>query len=122
MQRYDAKTDKWWLIPTKVHKAQIAGDLQNVSMGKTFFSGSTIEAQSFNGASIATELGVDLGAEFKYTGSPYAIDIPDLSPWTIDLSSNQITGAFINSVSINVDFPSPATITYTFEFPINQGE
>lgn len=125
MQRYDFNTDKWWLIPTKIHKAQITGDLSSsvVSMEKTFFHGTSFDSQVNNGISISTEMETILGANLHYNGPPVPISIPDLESYKIQLGDNFIRGAFINSININVDFPTPATITYSFDFPIDsEGE
>lgn len=118
--KYDGKTDQYYLIPTKVHRAQIAGDLGNaVTLEKIFFKGRNIDATTPNGATIATELEVWLGAGFSYSGPPMAISVPDLEPYTIDIGDGT-TRAFIASVNVNVDFPQPAVISYSFEFPLDK--
>lgn len=90
-------------------------------MDKKFFSGSSFDSQIVNGSTISTEMETILGAGFHYNGPPVAISIPDLESYKIELGTTSIRGAFINSVNINVDFPNPATITYSFDFPINEG-
>ena len=118
--KYDGKTDNYYLLPTKVHRAQIAGDLgDSVTLEKIFFKGRNIDSLAPNGATITTELEVWLGAGFSFNGPPMSISIPDLSPYTIDIGEGT-QRAFISSVSVNVDFPQPATITYTFEFPLDK--
>lgn len=121
IQRYDYKTDKWWFIPSKAHRAQINGQIGKCFLGQVFFEGVIAESQVLQGTSITTELGTQIGAQFSYTGHPLPVSIPDLTPYTLDLGTGQVLRAgFINSVNINVDFPSPATITYNFDFPLDQ--
>lgn len=121
IQRYDYKTDKWWFIPSKVHRAQINGTIGKCSLGQVFFEGIIADSQILAGTSITTELGVQIGAEFRYTGHPLAVNIPDLEPYELDLGVGQVLKAgYINSININVDYPSPATVTYNFDFPLDQ--
>jgi len=129
IQRYDFTTDKWWFIPTKVHRAQINGVIgpsvngnpAKISLGQTFFMGSAASSQSQNGTSITTEESVEIGAIFNYSGFPVPITVPDLTAWRVDLGQGQVlNNGFINSVNVSVDYPSPATITYSFDFPIDQ--
>lgn len=118
--KYDGKTDRYYLIPTKIHKAQIAGDLGNsVTLDKVFFKGTSADSSNANGATITSELEVWLGAGFHFVGPPMSIDLPDLEPYTINIGSNT-TEALISSVNVSVDFPQPAVITYTFEFPLEK--
>jgi hypothetical protein len=117
IQRYDATTDKWWLLPSKVHRAQIQGVIGSCSLKHVFFTGSIAESQIANGASITTEMGLEIGAELTYNGAPMEITIPDLEPYTISLGGDQLVG-YISSFSVSVDFPNPATCSYTFELPI----
>lgn len=118
IQRYDFTTDKWHLIPSKVHRAQINGVIGNCSLGQVFFTGSTADSQIINNSSITTELGVQIGAEFSYTGYPLAINVPDLKPYRISLGTGDLDSGYINSVNVSVDYPTPAVITYNFDFPI----
>lgn len=116
--RYDYCTDKYWLIPTKVHKAQIAGDLgDKVSLKKVFFKGSNIESQATQGMSIATEMETWLGAELAFTGNPLPLTIPTLNPYQI------YTGniAYASSINISVDYPNnPGVVSYTFDFMLDK--
>lgn len=121
IQRYDAVTDKWWLIPSKIHKAQIVGQIGFCSLGQVFFSGHTLESNSSNGVTIATEMGIDIGADFSYAGPPFGVSIPDLNPWRMSIGTGADSG-YISSFQANVDFPQPATVSYTFEFPLSKTE
>lgn len=121
IQKYDYKTDKWWFIPSKSHRAEIRGQIGKCSLGQVFFEGAVADSQILNGTSITTELGIQIGAEFSYIGHPLPVNIPDLVPWTLDLGVGQVlTAGFINSITVNVDFPNPATVTYNFDFPLDQ--
>lgn len=114
--KYDLCTDKYYFIPSKTHSAQITGTIGKVRLGKVFYTGRVADSTLVNGISISTELGVQMGAELEYEGHPLPIKVPDLEPYTIDFGDPR-TG-FLNSININVDFPEPATVTYTFDFPL----
>jgi hypothetical protein len=116
--KYDLCTDKYYLIPSKSHTAQITGLIGAVTLGKVFYEGRTVESTLVNGVSITTELGVAMGAELTYEGHPLPVTIPDLEPYTIDFGE-PATG-FLSSLAVSVDYPNPATVTYTFEFPLNK--
>lgn len=117
IQRYDSNTDKWWLIPSRIHRAQIQGVIGFCSLKQTFFTGSIAESQIANGASLTTEVSVEIGAELTYSGPPLGITIPDLEPYTVNLGEAMV--GYISSFSASVDFPNPATCSYTFELPID---
>lgn len=115
--KYDGKTDRYYMIPTKIHKAQIIGDVGNsVTLDKIFFTGVNVDMQSNNGVSITSELEVWLGAGFHYNGLPLPVDMPDLSPYTINLTAQSTSRAYLSSVNVQIDYPQPATTSYTFEF------
>jgi len=121
--RYDGTTDKHIMIPTKIHRAQIVGDLgDSVSLGKVFFKGVNVEANTPNGVAITTEMETWLGAEFSYIGAPLPIQIPDLKPYSINIGESSTDLAYIASISVNMDFPQPATVSYTFEFVLPKSE
>jgi hypothetical protein len=117
--KYDYCTNKYWYIPSKIHKAQIAGDISEsvVSLKQTFFKGINIESQAGAGLSIATQVETWLGAELTYNGVPFGVTVPDLKPWNINVGDARV--GFLNSFTLSVDFPnSPAVCAYTFEFPL----
>ena len=118
IMRYNFKDDKYWFIPTKSHRAQIAGCIGNCSLDQVMFSGSQADMQTANGASLTTELGVIIGAGFHYTGAPQEISIPDLKSWQLDMGSGAQVG-YLESFTASVDFPNPATVSYSFSFPID---
>lgn len=131
IQRYDSRTNTWYIIPSKIHKAQITGGLIEalssdkgpvsgsiISMKKVFYKGETYESQITNGISITTQMTTVLGAEFSYSGPPIAVDIPDVKG-SYSIASAGIVGARISSISLSVEYPSnPITVSYTFEFPL----
>lgn len=122
-QRYDCRDDTWWIIPSRIHKAQIAGDISVnfATLGSTFFSGMQGQSNLLNGINIGEQVEIEIGAKLHYTGYPFPITVPTLSAYRINLTPNPIVGAYLNSISAEVQFPAPATITYSFEFPVNDG-
>lgn len=124
IQKYDYCDDKYYLIPSRNHTAQIQGVVgDSVTLGKTFFplpgqgDISIANSQLINSISITTEESIEIGAIMSYTGPPMAVTIPDLNPYTLNLGGDVKSG-FIKGISINVDFPNPATISYSFEFSL----
>lgn len=119
--KYDGISDRWWFIPSRVHRAQIVGDVGNYcDLGKELFLGTVSDSQVVNGISISTEMVVRIGSELKYTGSPLALELPDLNSYTIDLNNDKIEG-YLSSFTFNVDYPSPAIVSYTFDCMLSQG-
>ena len=117
--RYDLITNKWYIIPSEVHNAQIVGEVPLASLGCIFFTGVSLESQLLNGVSITTEMGVEMGAKFTFGGGVAGApnEIPDKKAYNIDVAG--VSEAYVNSISISVDYPNnPATVTYTFDFPI----
>ncbi len=115
---------KYYLIPSKNHKAQITGfiDSQYCSLDKKFFSGTIANSQVSNGISISTEMGTDVGSTLRYNGFPMSIVVPNLTAYKISGVVTPDVVAYISSLNISVDFPNPATISYTFDFllPFNK--
>ena len=112
--KYDAITDKWWFIPSRIHRAQIQGDVGgSCTLGNVMFEGTVADAQLMNGVSITTEMGVQIGAVLNYTGAPLPLSLPDLNTYTINLKGNH-TG-YLSSFSLTVDYPTPAVVNYGFE-------
>lgn len=121
--KYDYLTNKYWYIPTKVHKAQIAGDFgDKVFLDKVFYKGVNVESQATAGMTIASQLEVWLGAGFNYNGSPMPVHLPDLSPYTIKVGEVEKFG-YINAMSVSTEYPNtPAVVTYSFEFMLEKEE
>jgi hypothetical protein len=116
--RYDAITDMWWFIPSRIHRASIKGDVGgSCTLGQVMFDGTVADAQVQNGVSITTEMEVQIGAYLQYTGAPYALNIPDLEMYTINLQGPHV--GHIASFGLTVDYPTPAVVTYGFECLLN---
>jgi hypothetical protein len=77
------------------------------------FNGTVAEASLHNGASITTEMGVQIGAILNYTGAPLSVTIPDLNAYTINLLDAH-TG-YLSSFNLTVDYPQVAMCSYGFE-------
>ena len=117
--RYDGITDKWIFLPSKVHRAQITGDVgTSCSIDEVMFTGQVADSQVVNGISITTEMGVAIGSKFYYSGGPISLSIPDISAYNIDLGDSVY--GYINSFSLSVDYPNPATVSYSFDCMLDQ--
>lgn len=112
---------RYFFIPSKNHKAQLTGDIgaDYCSLEKVFYSGKIANSQASNGSSISTEMGTQLGANLSYKGFPLAVTIPNLNSYTISDIVEPTVTAYISSFNVSVDFPNPATVSYTFDFLIN---
>lgn len=112
IMKYDANTDKHYLIPSKNHSAQITGDVGNLATIETVCTTTSVDSKIVSNTTITTQLETQLGKNFKYNGEPLAVEIPFLG-------SYEVFGqrSFLTNISLSVDFPSqPATVTYTFQF------
>jgi hypothetical protein len=106
---------KYFIIPTKNHSAQVTGDI-----GEEYYSlnvkctTTSYNARLQGGATIPTEMETFIGGEFAYLGQPFGIEMPDLTPY-VWFDDDAFT-SYISGFNAQVDFPSPATVTYTFQF------
>jgi hypothetical protein len=75
--KYDLITKKFWIIPSRVHRAEIAGDIgEFCKIDQILFEGSRVDSNLVNGVTITSELGVQIGGQFSYMGNPLKIKIP----------------------------------------------
>lgn len=116
--KYDLLTKQNWVIPSRVHRAEIAGDVGAFcSLDLVLFEGSRVDSTLVNGVTITSEIGVQIGGQLSYYGNPLNIKIPTLTPFT--LLGDKTEHAYINSFSFSVDYPNqPPTVSYSFEFPL----
>lgn len=118
IQRFDYGTKKWWIIPTKMHGAQIVGDLTAASLGQVFFTGTAADTQINNGIVLGYQMQIQMGAELSIKAGAFDINLPDLDAYNIEPIG--VEECYLNSVSASVDYPNPATITVSYDFMLKQ--
>lgn len=119
LQKYDCATDTTYFIPMSGGKASITnGPIDGV----TLECDPSISSRSFTASSSSgpttpylTSLRSD-GYNLIYTGHPIEVRSADPAPYSIDLGPFSVT-AYLQSFSLSVSPPSPATVSYSFVIP-----
>jgi len=119
MQKYDCSTDTVYFIPMSGGKASVTnGPINGVSLE----CDPGITSKSFN-ASVnsgpvtpyITATRSD-GYNLIYTGAPIPIRSGDSTPYSINLGPFSVI-AYLQSFSLTVSPPAPATVSYSFVIP-----
>ncbi|MCK5027964.1 MAG: hypothetical protein KAS07_06090 [Candidatus Pacebacteria bacterium] len=119
IQKYDCFTDTVHFIPKSGGKASITGGpINGVSLEcdpnivtETF----SASAQSGPSTAYITTERRD-GFNLKYTGTPIPIESGSPRPYTINLGPGGSITAYLQSFSLSVAPPAPATVQYSFVF------
>jgi len=114
MQKYDYQEEEYYLIPTRNNTGQITGDVPTsvAELQDKRCETTTYRAVSMNGATVATEMGTELGGKLAYYKHPIQFEFPIME------HSFSILGfsCVLTSFSLNIDFPNPPIANYTFQF------
>lgn len=119
-QKYDLATEQYYLIPNKSNTGQITGDIDEnlVSLGVIRCSTTSYRANLVNGATVAMEMGTDLGGELNYNAYPISFSFP-LMDQAFRIFDQK---AFLTGFNLNVNFPEPAIVNYSFQFILDCGD
>jgi len=117
IQRFDYITKRWWIIPTRMHGAQITGDITAASLGQVFFRGTAADTQINNGIVLGYQMQVQVGAELGISAGAFRISLPELQSYKISFVG--VEEGYINSVNASAEYPNPAVISVSFDFILN---
>lgn len=119
VQRYDCATNTTHFIPKSGGKASILnGPINNVSLqcdpniSSMAFNASAQSGPTTPYITNTTQNGFNL----SYTGTPIQIESGSASPVSIDLGVLSVE-AYLQSFSLTINPPSPATVSYNFVVP-----
>lgn len=119
IQKYDCSTDTVYFIPQSGGKASVTGS--RIS-GVYLECDPNIASKSFNASASsgpATPYVLEErrdGFNLRYTGNPIPIESASPAPYSINLGVVSLT-AYLQSFSLTVSPPSPATVNYNFVVP-----
>ena len=119
VQKYDCVTDTMHFIPKAGGKASITGGPIH---GVTLLCDPNVVTDTFSASAqsgpsshfIINERRDGFG--LKYTGSPIQVNTASPRPYTISLGFVGNISAYLQSFSLTVEPPQPATVNYSFVF------
>lgn len=115
IQKYDAFSNQHYLLYSKDNSGLIAGDMPPsvARLGIFCETADNYKAQLINGATITLKYGVEMGGNLEYYKSPLPFNMP--------LGDGDVYGflgraCYMTSFDLNIDFPSPAIVNYSFQY------